>query len=111
MFSVVTLHWKDEWFDKVVTHNNWIIARRVDSYVAVYRYGTDTDKGWYSVDKNNGRQLWAIVVGNADLYGGFDEFVETIRQAEVREKYSGIFSKTFEASVTVGNATISNKWS
>lgn len=107
----VTLHWKDEWFDKVVTHNNWIIARRVDSYVAVYRYGTDTDKGWYSVDKNNGRQLWAIVVGNADLYGGFDEFVETIRQAEVREKYSGIFSKTFEASVTVGNATISNKWS
>ncbi len=109
----VALYWVDEEFDETATHGNWIIGRRNESYVAVYRYKTTSKNGWYYSDGNNGRQFWAVVVGNSTTHGSFGDFVEMVKKSSTRESYTWVwsnFAMKYYARVTVDGKTISYDW-
>ncbi|MCP3942665.1 MAG: hypothetical protein GY710_14415 [Desulfobacteraceae bacterium] len=108
----VTLHWKDSDFDQIASYDRWIIGKRNDSYIAVYRHRTGTNNGWYYSQTNNGRQYWAVVVGNLSTHGSFSDFVNMVEQASTRESYTWSFSSGFKyyARVTIDGKTISHTW-
>lgn len=91
----VALYFPVEKFDEVVERENWVIGRRVDSYVAVWR-DDDTsqntcdgselpcDEYWFSEgDSSFKSSVWAVVVGDADTHGDFSSFVSTVEQGTV----------------------------
>ncbi len=109
----VALHWKDSDFDEVDSYDRWIIGRKGNSYIAVYRHRTGTKNGWYYSQTNNGRQYWAVVVGNSTTHGNFEDFVSMVEQSSTRESYTWNWSKwrtVYYARVTVDGKTISYTW-
>jgi hypothetical protein len=75
-------------FDEVVETGNWVIARKGDGYVALY---SQKPTVWQTEGEWAGRELiadgrfntWICEVGDAELYGSFDEFVSQIEEARV----------------------------
>ena len=99
----VALHFPVELFDEVRESEKWILGRRRESYVAVWRHslrqndcsnadGEETlacDPYYYSDPSGKTRgQVWAVVVGNNITHVSFDEFESVIAQGEVTEKTS-----------------------
>jgi hypothetical protein len=86
-----------ERFDQVVEEGRWILGRKNESYIAVWRHGLrqndcssspvepyPCDPYYYSNPKSFFRgQVWAVVVGNAITHGSFEEFEDVILQGEV----------------------------
>lgn len=92
---------------------SWILGRRGDSYVAVYRpCGGDMENGWYACSGVSGRQVWATVVGDASRYDSFDGFANIIASASVSESYQWRFAlkPRYITSVTVEATTVHNEW-
>jgi hypothetical protein len=83
----VALVWQDSLYDEVTEYGKWVIAREGDSYVAVLRHCTDQIEGVYSCNDQDG-QLWACIVGNQDMYGSFEQFVEKIQKSKHQEKWT-----------------------
>ncbi len=108
----VALHWKDSDFDETATYDRWIIGKRNNSYIAVYRHRTGTENGWYFSQTNNGRQYWAVVVGNSSTHGSFSDFVNMVEQASTRESYTWSITSGFKyyARVTVDGKSINYTW-
>jgi hypothetical protein len=93
----VALHFPVELFDQVVEEGRWILGRKNESYIAVWRHGLrqndcssspvepyPCDPYYYSNPKSFFRgQVWAVVVGNAITHGSFEEFEDVILQGEV----------------------------
>ncbi len=113
MDTDVALHWKNEDFDEVAYYDRWIIGKRNDSYIAVYRHRTGSKNGWYYSGTNNGRQYWAVVVGNSTTHGSFDDFVKMVEKSSTRESYVWNWSNwamKYYARVTVDGKSISYDW-
>jgi hypothetical protein len=94
----VGLYFPTRRFDEVVERGQWIIGRRVDSYVAVWRHRTSfkgcnpgeliCDEYWYSEgDDRNKASAWAVVVGSKETHGDFTNFVTIVEQGTVEEKF------------------------
>lgn len=108
----VALHWPEE-MDETRFNGNWIIGRKGDAYVSVLRECTGTINSIYACSGKNGRQMWAVVVGNKDTHGSFDDFTAMIGQASYRQSYTWDWSKwdiKFYGRVTVDGTTISHNW-
>ena len=88
----VVLLWDNEKFDEYREEGKWIIGRREDSYVAVLRHCTDIINDAYACEDQDG-QLWACVVGNADMYGNFGYFIDKIRRSKYQERWRYVFDK------------------
>jgi hypothetical protein len=78
-------------FDETVTVANWTIARKGDGYVALYSLAPTTwrREGEFAdreVIADGAANVWIVEVGDAALYGSFDDFVAAIRAARVEVK-------------------------
>lgn len=74
--------------DSAETAGSWILGRKGESYVAVFRpCGENMEKGWYACSGAAGRQLWAVVVGDQTRYGSFDSFAAVIAGSVVQASY------------------------
>lgn len=120
----VVLYFPVARFDEVVERGNWIMGRRVDSYVAVWRDDTKSklcdedelvcDEYWYSDgDIRFKASAWAAVVGDSDTYESFMSFVSIVEQGKVEEKFPFLFLDWFgfkyETEVTVDGNKISSQ--
>ena len=81
----VSLYWSAG-FDETVEQGHWIMGRRRDSYIAVYRHCTGKIKNVYACKDQDG-QTWAAIVGNASTHGSFAAFMNDATHAEVKEKW------------------------
>ncbi len=109
----VALYWKNEDFHETASYDRWVIGRKNNSYIAVYRHRTGSKNGWYFSQTNNGRQYWAVVVGNSTTHGTFDDFVSMIESSSSRESYTWDWSELnmkYYARITVDGKTISYNW-
>jgi hypothetical protein len=82
----VALKFVEEKYDEVDFIDRWIIGREGDGYIAVARHCYDKVDGIYTCDDQDG-QVWAVVVGNDDMYGSYEHFKELITNAKVEEKW------------------------
>lgn len=73
-------------YNEVDFFGKWIVGREGDGYIAVARHCTDKVNNIYSCNDQDG-QVWAVVVGNADMYGSYDNFKALIASAKVEEKW------------------------
>ncbi|MCO5234348.1 MAG: T9SS type A sorting domain-containing protein [Chitinophagales bacterium] len=108
----IILLWDNEKFDEYLEIGKWIIGRRADSYVGVLRHCTDTISGAYACDDQDG-QLWACIVGNKDMYGSFENFIDKIRHSIFLEKWNYVFDKSewhYYGMVEVDGKKIDYDW-
>ncbi len=111
----VALHWKDADFDETATYDRWVIGRRNDSYVAVYRNKAGTKNGWYysTTTASEGGQYWGVVVGNAGTHGSFENFVDIIEASSNADSYTYDFSNfrwEYYARITVDGKELKYTW-
>ncbi|MCO5249251.1 MAG: T9SS type A sorting domain-containing protein [Chitinophagales bacterium] len=88
----VVLMWDNDNFDEYREVGKWIVGRRGNSYIGVLRHCTDIINSTYFCDDQDG-QLWACIVGNQDMYGSFENFVDKIRHSQYQEKWNYVFDK------------------
>ena len=82
----VGLKFLEDNYDEVDYFGKWIVGREGDGYIAVARHCTDKVNGVYICDDQDG-QVWAVVVGNKDMYGSYDNFKALVAGAKVEEKW------------------------
>jgi hypothetical protein len=96
------------------TEPSWILGRRGDSYVAVYRpCGNAQTLGWYACPGVAGRQLWAVVVGNAATHKSWEAFGSVIGAASIEETTRGkriLRKPSYIASLRVDGLTLRHVW-
>jgi hypothetical protein len=123
----VALRFPIDRFDQVVDKGRWILGRKNESYIAVWRHGLRQndcsppeepslcDPYFYSNPKSFIRgQAWAVVVGNNMTHGSFEEFEDVILQGEVsgRTVFTprlGIGWFTYKASLRVDGKSLSSR--
>jgi hypothetical protein len=108
----VSLYWPKERFDESIEWNRWILGRKGDSYIAVYRYGTDLKNGFYYSNANRGRQVWAVVVGNKATHQSFANFTSIVKKASVTESFDfdwGEFRKVYCTGLDVDGKSFRSK--
>lgn len=83
----ISLKFLEELYDEVDFIGKWIVGKEGDGYVAVARHCTD-DKlnGVYSCNDQDG-QVWAVVVGNSDMYGSYENFKSLVANARTKEEW------------------------
>jgi len=92
---------------------SWILGRRGDSYVAVYRpCGDQTEMGWYACGAYTDTQLWASVVSDSTKHGSFEAFAAVIQESVVEEssRFRLFQSSFYSATIKVDGKTISHEW-
>ncbi|MCU0663531.1 MAG: hypothetical protein MUC50_14535, partial [Myxococcota bacterium] len=107
--TAVFLYWPTNRFDESIESGRWIIGRKGDSYVAVYRHGTSLSNGFYHSTANRGRQVWAVVVGNKATHQSFSNFTNIIKKAVVNETYKfdwSEFENEYRTSIEVDGKTL-----
>lgn len=82
----VFLQWKPDRFDEVDEFDNWVVARKDDSYIAVRKHCADMINGFMACDDQDG-QTWAFVVGNDVMHGNFGNFKDIIQAADYEERW------------------------
>jgi hypothetical protein len=109
----VALYWPVHRFEETHSVGRWVLGRRGEAYVAVYRPCTDTEQGWFSCAGNGGRQLWAAVVGNMARHGSLDDFMQVIKSATIQEEMAWNWRRTkreYHTSVTVDGRHLEHTW-
>lgn len=117
-------------FDEIVERGSWIIGRRQDSYVGVWRYdglkpydcaadladGKPCDQYFYTAGRRSDKaSVWAVVVGNDQVHGSFENFVSVVEEGEVTESSHGLidsllfWSNNYRTSVTVDGKTLTSE--
>jgi hypothetical protein len=83
----ISLKFLEDLYDEVDFFGQWIVGREGDGYIAVARHCFDNKvNGVYTCDDQDG-QVWAVVVGNADMYGSYENFKSLIARAKVKEEW------------------------
>lgn len=83
----VSLKFLEERYDEVDFFGKWIVGREGDGYIAVARHCWDNKvNGVYTCDDQDG-QVWAVVVGNSEMYGSYENFKTLVSNAKVEEKW------------------------
>jgi hypothetical protein len=96
------------------TEPSWILGRKGDAYVAIYRpCGNAQTLGWYACPGVAGRQLWAVVVGNAATHGSWEAFGSVIAAASIEETTRGkrlLRKPSYTTSLRVNGLTLRHVW-
>ena len=82
----VALRWDNDAFDEEQRFDNWNLGRINNSYVAVKKHCDDEINGIQACRDAYG-QTWAIVVGNQEEHGSFDEFEAIINESIYEERW------------------------
>lgn len=114
--TIVTLRFPEDKFDEVQhVATNWILGRRRDNYIGVWRHALDKfdcsninvcEEYYFSDDKRSlSTSSRVIRVGNSETHGDFSSFSSVIAASEVNEDLprKGIFRrpKAYIAEVNV----------
>ena len=102
----VALYFPLDRFDQVEESGHWLMGRNGDNYIAVWRHKTsktscagrpNSCREYFYSDPQEGLQgqSWAVVVGNSDTHGDFDDFQDIVTAGTVSEHSSGILSWLF----------------
>lgn len=108
----VALHFNDNDFDEITEHNNWLIGRQENGYVAVRRNCIGEIDSVRACPTVNG-QSWAIVIGDSSMYGSFANFTNKVKQAQFTENWSYNAStnvSTYFAKVDFDTISIQYAW-
>lgn len=109
----VNLYWPEEKFDQWQQEGRWLVGRKGDSYVAVFRDCTDKANNIYSCKGNNGRQMWGSYVGNSQTHGSYQNFVNVIKSSSYQEDYKWNWRDwqfQYSGRLTVGDKSLSHTW-
>ncbi|WP_144391823.1 fascin domain-containing protein [Pleionea sediminis] len=115
----VNLFWPTERFDEhqeIYGHRNgnWLVARKNNSYIAVLRAGTGIRSDGHPRNwGDKGRQMWAVVVGNKEMYGSYQAFKNKISQANISESFRWDwrrFRMVYRTRIDVDGKSIGNTW-
>lgn len=106
----VTLQWpsSDEWNVQQQV-GDWFLGRQWGGYIAVRSHCGNL------VCSEN-QQTWAVIVGNAEMYGNFDKFTDAIKNSTYQQKSRGgwIQQRYYYGKITVetpkGTVTIEHSW-
>lgn len=83
----VSLKFLEERYDEVDFFGKWIVGREGDGYIAVARHCWDNKaNGVYTCDDQDG-QVWAVVVGNSEMYGSYENFKALVSNAKIEEQW------------------------
>lgn len=82
----VALKWDSPAFDEERAFDNWQLGRIGESYIAVRKHCDEYISGIPACPDADG-QTWAIIVGNADMHGSFDEFEAMVHEAVYEERW------------------------
>jgi len=119
----VALFWQDTAFDEIVENGNWLIGRQDENYVAVRRSCVGEINGVWACETAqevvvdfgtfaDGGQTWVIIVGNENMYGGFNGFQEAIDQSVFTEEWQLIADAGlwYSASITFDTTQVDYTW-
>ncbi|WDE05660.1 hypothetical protein SG34_001580 [Thalassomonas viridans] len=109
----VSLHWPTEAFDETQENGRWIIGRKNDSYIAVFRGCSGKINGEYGCEGNRGRQLWGAYVGNSSTHGNYQNFVNSINNASYYNSldfHFSCFCYRYHVRITVDGNKIDHYW-
>jgi hypothetical protein len=108
----VSLKWPVEKFDEQREHGNWIIGREKDGYVAIRRHCNDQINGIPACNNPDG-QTWVAIVGNANMYGSFDNFEDVIKKSTFESRWhlqlQGL-QWVYYSKVVIDGKTIEYAW-
>lgn len=125
----VALSFPLERFDEVVEQGSWIMGRRANSYVGVWRYsglqpndcsaaeaaGEPCDRYFFTAGRSQNRaSVWAIVVGNDATHESFENFVTVVEAGVVEESSPGFLESLlfwqgyYRTKLTVDGKTLSS---
>lgn len=121
----VGLFFPEDRFDEVVESNRWIMGRRDNNYVGIWRHSTEHNScdpatpscvPYFSSDpqRNRRAQSWAAVVGNDETYGSFAEFQSRVSSGQVTEQLPDLwwsiitflFGFTYQSTLIVDGTTL-----
>jgi len=108
----VYLYFEADYFDEVKEIGNWILGRKADSYIAVYRHCLATLNGKRACDVSDG-QTWAVVVGNSDTHANFEAFSDVIEDAQYEQRWYfdwQNFGWVYYGSIQVDGKSINHAW-
>jgi len=108
----VALYWQEEDFDQVRRSGNWIIAREAENYIAVRKHCNQTINGYEACNDQDG-QTWAVVVGNDQTHGTFNQFQDVIEASTYEERWiynwvNGGY--TYHGEINVDGKRIYHRW-
>lgn len=91
----VSLRFPVDEFDEVVENDRWLMGRRGESYIGVWRHSTNQHElgsNFFSDPQDSYRsQAWATVVGTKQTHGSFASFRASVQNATVNESRQGFF--------------------
>lgn len=108
----VWVGWQGNMFDEVRENGMWLIGREGDSYVGIYRHCDEYINGLPAC-KNTDGQTWAVIVGNSDMYGSFDNFEQVLAAAQYEQRWYYSLSKrlwVYYGMINVDGIRISHEW-
>ena len=82
----VALHFQEAAYDEVRSFDNWLLGQIDDSYVAVKKHCDEIVNGVSACTEDDG-QTWAIVVGNKEIHGSFENFESIIQASSYEERW------------------------
>lgn len=108
----VALKWQSEAFEEERAFDNWQLGRIDDSYIAVKKHCDEIINGYPACPDADG-QTWAIIVGNENLHGSFDEFEAIVREAEYEERWYFNWQRlkwVYYGRITADGKNIDHHW-
>lgn len=106
----IAIYFNDDDFDEVRENGPWLLGRQGNGYVGVRRHCIDSIGSLRGCEYNGG-QAWAIVVGDSDMYGGFNQFESLAAASTMNEQwYVQGGESVYEASLQFDTISISYAW-
>ena len=109
----VSLHWPSDSFDETQENGRWIIGRKNNAYIAVFRSCSGKINGEYACEGSRGRQLWGAYVGNDATHGNYQNFVNSINNAsyyDSKDFHFSCFCNRYHVRITVDGNKIEHYW-
>ncbi|WP_298772978.1 hypothetical protein [uncultured Shewanella sp.] len=109
----VNVYWPESEFDEWQQEGRWLVGRKGNSYVAMFRDCTDKNNGIYSCKGDRGRQMWGSYVGNVQTHGSYSAFVDVIRASSYKESYTWNWKEwqfQYYGRISVGDKSLSYTW-
>jgi hypothetical protein len=108
----VLFHWPFASFTETVLSGDWTVSREGDSYVALRPVFLPEDKisgvvtGSNFIWSDADPSVWAVMVGNANVYGTFTHFISVLDSCLVLNTVSGD-GESLSSQISVGGHVLS----
>lgn len=109
----VALKFEESDFDEITEANNWLMGRKDEDYIAIYRPCLDSIEGNWACTNTDG-QTWVYFLGDSGMYSNFSNFQQIVGQATVTENRAYTKADTtqwlYYAKVNIDGDSIAYEW-